>query len=224
MRPGWPYRDRRPILVEVLQDLCPRCGSDLIDVTRPCPECGFDQVSPQQGSGRSGRGMQLTPIGLALLALGVSGLGVAAFGAGMRIGAGSAAPDAPDDPSAASVEMIEVAPTGRVRFAERLGDGLELESYRTQFTREDTIAWRAEFVEPPPTNELRLVITWVSIRERMQLSESTVTITDPELPMVARDEVAVRDLVPTAGLYEVTYHAGDVKLAVGVFELLPPDR
>lgn len=73
-----------------------------------------------------------------------------------------------------------------MRFAERLGDGLELESYRTQFTRDDTIAWRAELVEPPPAGELTLVITWVSIRERMQLSESRVEISDPELPIIAR--------------------------------------
>jgi hypothetical protein len=168
--------------------------------------------------------MLLRPIHFVMLALGVSGLGIVAFGAGMRLGATSVAPDAPDVSSAARVETIEVAPMGRVRFAERLGDGMELESYRTQFTRDDTIAWRAEFVEPPSTNELTLVITWVSIRERMQLSESTVAVTDPELPMIARDEISVRDLVPTAGLYEVTYHAGDVKLAVGVFELLPPER
>ena len=68
------------------------------------------------------------------------------------------------------------------------------------------------------------MITWVSVRERMQLSESAVAIRDGELTMLARDEVPLRDLVPTAGLYEVTYHAGGVKLAEGIFELLPPDR
>jgi len=166
----------------------------------------------------------VTPIGLAMVALGVSGLGVVAFGAGMRVGSLTAAPEAPDLPSATSAETIQVAPAGRVRFAERLGESLELESYRTQFTRDDTIAWRVEFVEPPPTRELRLVITWVSVRERMQLSESAVAIRDSELTMLARDEVPLRDLVPTAGLYEVTYHAGGVKLAEGIFELLPPDR
>lgn len=113
---------------------------------------------------------------------------------------------------------------GRVRFAERLGESLELESYRTQFTRDDTIAWRAEFVEPPRTNELTLVITWVSVRERMQLSVATVAIADAELRMIGRDEVRIGDLVPTAGLYEVAYFADDVRLALGIFELLPPDR
>jgi hypothetical protein len=163
-------------------------------------------------------------MGLALLALAVSGLVAFAFGAGMRLGATSAAPDASDVPEVVVVETIEVVPMGRVRFAERLGDGLVLESYRTQFTRDDTIAWRAEFVEPPGRGELTLVITWVSIRERMELREAKVAIADAELRMVASDEVPLGDLVPTAGLYEVAYYAGDVRLAIGVFELLPPAR
>ena len=149
---------------------------------------------------------------------------VLAFVAGMRVQSSSADAEAIASPTITQATATAPPIRGRIRFAERLRDGLELESYRTQFTREDTIAWRAELREPPPTDELTLVITWVSIRERMQLSESPVAVTDPELPMIARDEVAVRDLVPTAGLYEVAYRAGDLTLAVGVFELLPRER
>jgi hypothetical protein len=36
--------------------------------------------------------------------------------------------------------------------------------------------------------------------------------------------VLLEDLVPTAGLYEVRYYAGDAKLAEGIFEVLPPNR
>ena len=42
--------------------------------------------------------------------------------------------------------------------------------------------------------------------------------------MIGRDEIPLEDLVPTAGLYSVTYYAGDAKLAEGIFEVLPPDR
>jgi hypothetical protein len=58
----------------------------------------------------------------------------------------------------------------------------------------------------------------------MQLSETAVTLRDAELAMIASDEVRIEDLVPTAGLYEVRYYAGDTKLAEGVFEVLPQDR
>lgn len=149
---------------------------------------------------------------------------IVSFRAGMGLGSSSPPPDVPESPSAANRASLVVTPIGRVRFAERLGESLELESYRTQFTRDDTIAWRAEFVEPARTSELRLVITWVSIRERMQLREVTVPVGDAELTMIASDEVPLRDLVPTAGLYEVAYYAEDVRLAIGVFELLPPAR
>ena len=119
---------------------------------------------------------------------------------------------------------VPAARPGRVLFAERLGDSLELESYRSQFTRDDTIAWRAEFEEPPRTDELTVVIAWYSVRETMQVSESTVALRDAEMTMVASDEIQLADLVPTAGLYSVTYYSGDTKLAEGIFEVLPPDR
>lgn len=221
------WRDHRsgPILAEVLQDLCPRCGADWLDDSRACPACGFHPSgdrSPPDGA--TGRGIHLRPTGLALLALAIVVLVVAAFGAGWRLRTPSAVVQAPESPAADSRNVLPVAQLGRVLFAERLGESLELEEYRTQFTAEDTIAWRAEFTRPPPTDELTVIIAWQSIRERMQLSENTVMVRDAELAMVARDEVPLADLVPTAGLYSVTYFAGDTKLAEGVFELLPPVR
>ena len=161
---------------------------------------------------------------LALLTLAMVALIVVALGAGWRLGSSSAIVPAPQPAAADSPALVSVPELGRVRFAERLGESLELEGYRTQFTAQDTIAWRAEFPEPPPTARLRLIISWVSVRERMQLSENNVTLRDTELAMVARDEVPLEDLVPTAGLYEVRYFAGDTKLAEGIFEVLPPDR
>lgn len=162
---------------------------------------------------------------LALLALTMVAAIVVALGGGWRMGAGSALAPAPGPAETVTRAVVPVAAElGRVRFAERLGESLELEAYRTQFTKEDTIAWRAEFPRPPPTRELTVVISWVSARERMQLSETSVTLRDAELAMVASDEVLLEDLVPTAGLYEVRYYAGDAKLAEGIFEVLPPDR
>lgn len=162
---------------------------------------------------------------LALLTLAMVALIVVALGAGWRLGATSVAVQAPQPTAAASRALVPVAAElGRVLFAERLGESMELEAYRTQFTMEDTIAWRAEFLRPPPTSELTVVISWVSVRERMQLSEASVTLRDAELAMVASDDVPLDDLVPTAGLYEVRYYAGDAKLAEGIFEVLPPDR
>lgn len=161
---------------------------------------------------------------LALLTLAMVALIVVALGAGWRLGSTSAVVQAPRPAAADSRAVLPVAQLGRVLFAERLGESLELEGYRTQFTKEGTIAWRAEFLQPPPTSDLRLVISWVSIRERMQVSETTVTLRDAELAMIASDEVRLDDLVPTAGLYEVRYFAGDAKLAEGIFEVLPPDR
>ena len=214
-------RDHRtgPILVEVLQDLCPRCGADWLDDARACRACGFAPAA-----GATGPGIHLRPMGLALLTLAMLVLVIVAFGAGWRLRSPSGVVQAPEPAPADSRDVVPVAQLGRVRFAERLGESLELEAYRTQFTAEDTIGWRAEFLEPPPTNELTVVISWVSVRERMQLSKTTVTLRDPELAMIASDEVQLEDLVPTAGLYEVRYYAGDTKLAEGVFELLPPDR
>ena len=160
-----------------------------------------------------------------MLALATMAIAIVSFGAGFSLRSDRTALDLADDPAVAeSPNEVPVGMPGRVMFAERLGDSLELESYRTQFTRDDTIAWRAEFEEPPPADELTLVIAWYSIRETMQLSESTVTLRDTELMMVASDEIRLADLVPTAGLYSVSYYAGETKLAEGIFELLPPDR
>jgi len=150
---------------------------------------------------------------------------IAAFGAGMRLQSAALNRGATGSPQVAVArDLGPLLPLGRVRFAERLGEALELESYRTRFRAEDTIAWRAEFAEPPPTDELTVVITWQSIRERMQVSTATVSLVDRELTMIASDEVPLADLVPTAGLYAVSYYSGDRKLAEGVFELLPPGR
>jgi hypothetical protein len=124
---------------------------------------------------------------------------IVAFAAGVRVQSAALDRGATASPQAAVARNLGPSvPLGRVRFAERLGEALELESYRTRFRAEDTIAWRAEFDEPPPTDELTVVIAWQSIRERME--------------------------VPTAGLYAVSYYSGDLKLAEGVFELLPPGR
>ena len=166
--------------------------------------------------------MLLRPLGLAALALAVVGLAAVAFGAGHRIGSSVSTAGVSETPAAAeSVDAAPVVRLGRVRFGERLGASMELESQRRAFSWSDTIAWRAEFSEPPSVTELTIVIEWVSARERMKLREETVTHMDPSLPMSARREVAVSDLVPTAGLYAVTYYADGVRLAEGVFELLP---
>ena len=212
---------RRPILDTVLQDLCPRCGSDRLGVDGACGECGFDPgvlrreaVSP---------GITLGPLGLAVLALATVGVAIIALGVGLRL-----APDRPDPEvvlaPTATPRVSPPAEVGRVLFAERLDEGLALVGYRTEFTRTDTIAWRAELSEPASSTDLTMVIAWTSIRETMQLSRSTVTIRDPELSVIGRDEVLVDDLVPTAGLYSVAYYDGDTKLAEGTFELLPPER
>lgn len=165
-------------------------------------------------------------MGLLLLGLACAILVAAAFGAGLRLGSVSETADTSPSPAPSSRTLAGAldAMPGPVLFAERLGDGLALESYRNQFTADDTIAWRAEFAQPPPTDEVTVVIAWQSIRERMQLSEATITLADTELTMVGSDEVPLADLVPTAGLYSVTYYGGDTKLAEGVFELLPPEQ
>jgi hypothetical protein len=189
--------------------------------------CDFDPIGPRApADGDTGRGIHLRPMGLALLSLAALLLVIVAFGAGWRLRSPAAVAQAPTASATTpdTRNVVPVAQLGRVRFAERLGESLELEAYRTRFTKDDTIAWRAEFLQPPPTNELTVVISWVSLRERMQLSETPVTLRDAELTMIASDEVRLEDLVPTAGLYEVRYYAGDTKLAEGVFEVLPPDR
>ena len=223
---GWRHHRRRPILGEVLQDLCPRCGADWLDLARACPACGFDPTGPRVAAeGGTNRGTLLRPIDLTMLSLAMVAVVAVAFGAGWRLGSPTAVVPVPASPAVSDArQAVPATQLGRVLFAERLGERLELEAYRTQFTAQDTIAWRAEFVRPPPTNELRMVIAWQSIRERMQLSESAVTLRDAELTVVASDEARLEDLVPTAGLYSVTYYAGDMKLAEGVFEVLPPDR
>ena len=101
---------------------------------------------------------------------------------------------------------------------------MELESRRSQFAPGDTIAWRAEFVAAPGSTELTVVVAWQSIRERMELSRDTVALDGPGSTSLVRDEVPIGDLVPTAGLYTVSYFEGAAKLAEGVFEVLPPER
>jgi len=221
----WRYQGPRTYPHPVLQDLCPRCGAEWLDDARACPACRFDQIGPRALAGGISRGIHLQPMRPALMALATLGLVIVAFGAGLRLRSPATAPEVPAAPAVTDADdVVPAAPLGRVLFAERLGESLELESYRTQFAQDDTIAWRAEFLEPPPTNELTVVIAWQSVRERMQLSEATVTLSDAELTMVASDEAPLGDLVPTAGLYSVAYYAGDMKLAEGIFEVLPPDR
>ena len=207
----------------MLQDLCPRCGEEMAPGSAACPACGYEALGPDLADGRLGA--RRSPSGIVALFLGVLAVAAVAFGVGFRLGASSSGSAAVAPLArAAPVEGAPIPSLGRVSFAERLGESLELEAYRRQFTSEDTIAWRADFVEPPRTTELTMVIEWQSARERMRLTEETVTLSDPELAASARDEVPVRDLVPTAGLYSVAYYADDTKLAEGVFELLPSDR
>jgi hypothetical protein len=156
------------------------------------------------------------------MALAIASVGVLmiAFGAGWRLSVRSE----PGPPIAAGVpRVLPAEPIGHVLFGERLGPSLALEGQRREFRREDTIAWRAEFLAPPPTENLTLVIEWQSIRERMELRRTTVTLGDPALTVIGSDEVLLGDLVPTAGLYSVSYYAGDTMLAEGIFELLPRD-
>jgi hypothetical protein len=204
----------------VLQDLCPSCGADWLDDSRACPACGFDGAAQRAPGGGQ---FQVGPLGLVLLGLAGVILAIVAFGVGLQFGSASETEGTPTPTTRTLADAIESMP-GPVLFAERLGDGLALHSYRSQFTADDTIAWRAEFAQPPPTDEVTVIIAWQSIRERMQLSEATITLADSELTMVASDEVPLADLVPTAGLYSVTYYGGDTKLAEGVFELLPPEQ
>jgi hypothetical protein len=207
----------------VLQELCPRCNAEWRDGARACVTCGFDQ-NASTGPGTPRGVASRRPTGLVLLA--AAAIAIGGFGAGFWLGSETSRPIASNTPStiADGAPAAAITERGRVLFAERLGSSPELESYRTQFMRDGTIAWRAEFPEPPQANELTVVIAWYSIRESMKLSETTVPVRDPQLTVVATDEVQLADLVPTAGLYSVSYYSGDTKLAEGIFEVLPADR
>jgi hypothetical protein len=206
--------------------MCPRCGLEWVGDAVLCPACGFDRVGRRSPTADdTGRGVRPRPLELAWLASAGLAVAIVAFGAGWQLRTSTTAHNLPAPRvTARAADPVAVASIGPVLFAERLGESLELESYRTKFTRGDTIAWRAEFLEPPPAGELTMVIAWQSIRERMELRQATVMHRDPGLTMVASDEVPLDDLVPTAGLYSVAYFAGDIKLAEGIFEVLPPER
>lgn len=210
----------------MLQELCPRCNAEWFDDAGACGACGFDPSGSRAraGAGPNGGGWIHRATWLAVL-LAATGIAIGGFGAGFWLRSEMPAPDVSDAPAvAANASAAPIAERGRVLFAERLSSSLELDSYRTQFTRDGTIAWRAEFPEPPMATELTVVIAWYSIRESMKLSETTVPVRDPQLTVVATDELQIADLVPTAGLYSVSYYAGDRKLAEGIFEVLPRDR
>jgi hypothetical protein len=210
----------------VLQELCPRCDAEWLSDVRVCPACGFDRAgSRSSNEGAMDASRHLRPIDAAIVLMATIVIAIVSFGAGFSLRSDQAVRDPVDEPQVVEGAIrVPVALPGRVLFAERLGDSLELESYRTEFTRDDTIAWRAEFEDPPAADELTVVIAWYSVRETMRVSESTVAVRDAALKVVARDEIRLADLVPTAGLYSVTYYSGDTKLAEGIFELLPRDR
>jgi hypothetical protein len=205
----------------VLEELCPHCGNERIDdLRRPCPACGYEPI------GLAGAGTTGLPRTYRLL-LGLAGAAVVAVilvtGFGFRPQPPASGSSAPAATQRASLPAPP-ARLGGVVFAEGLDASMELEALRSQFAQSDTIAWRAEFVEAPSSAELTVVVAWQSIRERMELSRHTVRLGAGRRLSVVRDEVAIDDLVPTAGLYTVTYYEGDAKLAEGVFEVLPPDR
>jgi hypothetical protein len=208
--------------VAVLQDLCPRCGAALPETALACPACAYDQLgrSTPTGADSSHQRRMQPPVRMAI-GIAAAGVLIMAFGTGWRLSA-----RAERDPpiTHAGPRVPSPPPIGRVLFGERLGPSLELEGHRRAFRSEETIAWRVEFVAPPLTDELTLVIEWQSIRERMELSQTTVPLADPALTVIGREEMPLGDLVPTAGLYSVAYYSGDAKLAEGVFELLPRDR
>lgn len=209
----------------VLQDLCPRCGIESVDGTRACAACGFEPDGPRPPARAWATGRaHLRPILLTLTALLTAGV-VIISGSGFRPPSPSASPNDSASPQLAHRAALAPAPgLGRVVFGERLSASLELESHRTRFAAGDTIAWRAEFADAPRADELTVVVAWQSVRERMELSRDTVTLPDAGPTRVVSDEVPLDDLVPTAGLYSVSYYDGKTKLAEGVFELLPSDR
>jgi hypothetical protein len=211
----------------MVQDLCPRCGSEVPQSAPACPSCGSDLLgSPAFAGGTARKGLYLRGIEAIAASIALVGLFAISFGVGWHLSARDSTRDAAETgatPLATSSERLPRAQLGHVRFAERLGQSLELESYRTQFARDGTIAWRVEFLEPPGVTELTVEIAWQSIRERMLLSRYEVVLSDDQLAVIGSDEVAVADLTPTAGLYAVSYFAGETKLAEGVFEVLPPN-
>ena len=175
------------------------------------------------GDGATGRS-RLLPV---LLGLGVAAVVAAIIGSGLgfRSQPTATAPRQPASPHFAGRTLPSPIPQlGRVVFAEGLDPTMELESRRSQFAADDTIAWRAEFVDAPMAAELTVVIAWQSIRERMELSRGTIALDGADVMSVVRESVPIGDLVPTAGLYSVSYYEGDAKLAEGVFEVLPPNR
>jgi hypothetical protein len=205
----------------VLQELCPRCGNEYFDEKLPCSACGWQPVEPASVGALGSRFANRVLLGIAAAA-------IVAVIAGSGFQAPPPSADLRSPPSAGGAQRsdLPIAPPrlGRVVFAERVAASTELQWHQTQFSAGDTIAWRAEFVEPPRAAELTVVIAWQSHRERMELSRATVALGAPELIGVLRDAVPVDELVPTAGMYAVSYFAGDEKLAEGVFEVLPPDR
>jgi hypothetical protein len=206
----------------VLQELCPHCGDEWIDDTRPCRTCGYGPVdSRDPARARATIGPLALPVLIGLSAAAVAAV-VIVSGSAFQAPLPSPSPGQTSSPQRADLPMA--APLGRVVFAEGLNAAMELESRRSQFAPGDTIAWRAEFIDAPNAAELTVVIAWQSIRERMELSRDTIALGSTGVMSVVRDQVAIDELVPTAGLYSVSYFAGDEKLAEGVFEVLPPDR
>jgi hypothetical protein len=197
----------------MLEDLCPLCGAAYPTDADACLICGFSDghARPRRPADRA------LPIVAILAAGAVVGL-VLALGSDPR--ATEPAPS-PAHGSAASdrAELPQPPRVGPVLFVDQHRGPLD--RYRTRFERHETIAWRAEFPEPPGTDELTLVIAWQSIREEMVLSRTTVRMQDAESTVIASDETPISELVPSAGIYAVTYYAGDTKLAAGVFEVLP---
>jgi hypothetical protein len=211
----------------MLQELCPACGVEITAEARVCLACGRElgPFGAPRGEARLASGRRR--FAYLAIAIALAGLLAIAFGTGWRLGMSMASAPAPTravPASATARDISPVPPVGRVLFASRLSDSLELESYRSHFGRDETIAWRAELSEPPPTPELTVVIAWYSIREEMVLARETVTMRDRQLTVIGRDEIALTELVPTAGVYTVTYFSGERKLAAGSFEVLPAER
>lgn len=208
----------------MLQELCPQCGNERFDDLRPCPTCGYEPVGPRGRAGAGATGPRANRLLLGLAGTAIVAL-ILASGFGFRQ---QPPPLSSSEPTASRGQRADLPapprPMGRVQFAAGLDGSMELESRRSRFAQTDTIAWRAEFVDAPRAAEVTVVVAWQSIRERMELSRHTVRLGAGQRLSVVRDEVAIDDLVPTAGLYAVTYYEGDAKIAEGVFEVLPPGR